>query len=571
MRFVASKFPEKPRLPHALALAALCGGLLACSGSIGAYGGADGPDDDANVGGGPGEGGQGGGGGEGTGSASCQQQPGEPTIRRLTSEELGRSLKALLGRDLSVRWPQDELVAGYPSARDNLVLEPHARSLYTDLLPELRKLVTTNRSSLSSACAAADSKCASSLVDGFAARAWRRPLGNDEKSSLLSFYDQANRELGDANEATANLLLAILSSPHFLYRSEMGGAESGGVRKLTSREIGSALSFFFLGQPPDVTLLSKIEADGLRQEGDILAEIERLQETPAHAAWMARFFQRWTHVQDLAKRDHALDKFPDATAAYKKEAEEAFVRQLVDLIERPDATYEELVSSKKFVAGPLTAKAYANGSAPTDLSSMEAADGRRGLFMTVAFLSQYSKPDRPSSIERAKFFVDSALCLQLPGIPADALQREFTPDPKKSPRQNFEAFTSGSACSGCHQMLNPIGFSFDKYGPDGQRQKELDGFAIDTSGTISGSGDLDGALEDPEEIVLKLAASRQARACFIRQWFRFANGRQEADLDDCTVSRMVEAMEKGGDALMTFARNYFTSRNFLYRQTREAP
>lgn len=120
-------------------------------------------------------------------------------------------------------------------------------------------------------------------------------------------------------------------------------------------------------------------------------------------------------------------------------------------------------------------------------------------------------------------------------------------------------------------MLNPIGFGFDKYGPDGQRLASIEGFPVDTRGTVSGSGDLDGMLAGPEDIVLKLAKSRQARACYLRQWFRFANGRKEAEADDCTLGRMLDAMEKGGDGLMTFARSYFTSRNFLYRQTREAP
>jgi hypothetical protein len=479
----------------------------------------------------------------------------------------------LIGRDVTISWPQDELVGGYASARDNVVLETHARSLYTDLLPELRKLVAGGGSTLSEACASVGTSCASALVEGFASRAWRRPLTQDEKLGLRAFYDVVNDELADASEATAQLLLAILSSPNFLYRSEVGtaGAKAQAPRRLSSAEVGSALSFFFLGQPPDARLLAKIDADGLQTEEDILAEIERLRANAVHANWMVRFFQQWTHVQDLAKKDHALDAFPDATAAYKQEAEESFARQIVSLIEQPNATFEEMVAGRQFVAGPLTAKAYKAGAKADGLQTLDADGGRRGLFMTVAFLTQYSKPDRPSSIERAKFFLDSALCLQLPGIPADALQREFTPDRAKSTRQNFETFTSGPACSGCHRMLNPIGFAFDKYGPDGQLLPTLDGFPVDTSGEVSGSGALDGALDDPEDLVMRLAASREARACFLRQWFRFANGRMEADLDDCTLNGMLDAMEKGGDGLMTFARRYFTSRNFLYRQTREAP
>jgi hypothetical protein len=598
--------PDSPRprpRQRPLLTLALAGPLLACSGSIGIEDNPSGSVNEPGPGptnrppgttpgtGGPSTGGPsttpGTGGAPGTtpgsrptepgpsASGECKTEaPGLPSLRRLTTEELERSLKALLGRDVAVAWPQDEAVVGYPSARGNFVLEPHARSLYTTLLPELRRIVTSSPTALSDACATTDTKCATALAEKFAVRAWRRPVSAEERTSLLAFYDQVLKELGgDAKEATATLVLSILSSPHFLYRSEVGvaDAKADAPRRLSSREVGTALSYFFLGQPPDAMLLTKIESNSLQTEAQILAEIERLRGSPAHAAWMARFFQQWTHVQDLEDKDHALDKFPDATKAYKKEAEEAFVRQVTALMGKPNATFEELVAGKSFVAGPLTAKVYKPGAKPTGFQTFEAEDGRRGLFTSVAFLSQYSKPDRPNAIERAKFFLDQVICRELPGIPADALQREFMPDPKKSPRQNFEVLTSDAACAGCHMMLNPIGFSFDKYGPDGQLLRAIEGFPVDTKGSVRGTTDIDGDIDGPEDLIAKVAKSREARMCFIKQWFRFSNGRQESALDACTLQRLFDTMEKEGDSLTTFARHYFTSRNFLYRHAQEAP
>lgn len=503
---------------------------------------------------------------------ACAESPGAATLRRLGQEELERSLKALLGRDVDVAWPQDELVSGYASARDNLIHEPHARALYTSLLPELRKIVTTGLAGLSDKCATADAACAASLVDGFAARAFRRAVTAAERTSLLAFYDQARQDLGDPKEATAHLLLAVLSSPHFLYRSELGVADAGRPeRRLSSREIGTALAYFFWGQPPDATLLAKMDGDRLQADTDINAEIERLRAAPAHAAWMGRFFQQWSHVQGLDQKDHAADKYPDATKAYKREAELALVQQFTSLITKPTATYEELIASRSLVAGPLTAKAVKAGAKPTALSSVEADPGRRGVFMSVGFLTEYSKPDRPSALGRAKFFLDQVICRDLPGVPADALQREFTPDPKKTHRQNFEAFTSGVACAACHTMLNPIGFSFDRFGADGQVLREIDGFPINTRGTIKGAGELDGDIEGPEDFILKVSKSRDARLCYLRQLFRFGTGRKDAELDRCTLERVLGTMQKEGDLLSSFARNYFTSRGFLSRQIRETP
>lgn len=75
--------------------------------------------------------------------------------------------------------------------------------------------------------------------------------------------------------------------------------------------------------------------------------------------------------------------------------------------------------------------------------------------MSVGFLAHYSNPDRPNAIARAKFLVEQVLCESRGGIPANALEREFTPDSDKTSRQNFEAFTSSPACAGCHRTVLP--------------------------------------------------------------------------------------------------------------------
>ena len=83
-------------------------------------------------------------------------------------------------------------------------------------------------------------ECLREIVGRFAKRAWRRPLAGDELDRLVAL---ANVALGEGERFVKGVELAlhaVLLSPNFLYRSEVGNAQSGGTFKLTAYETASA-------------------------------------------------------------------------------------------------------------------------------------------------------------------------------------------------------------------------------------------------------------------------------------------------------------------------------------------
>ena len=74
------------------------------------------------------------------------------------------------------------------------------------------------------------------------------------------------------------------------------------------------------------------------------------------------------------------------------------------------------------------------------------------------------------------------------------------------------------------------------------------GLPIDTTGTLTGTEDIDGIYDGAAALAGALGRSRQVRACLVTQLFRYAYARAESDDDACTVALLNEAFTaSGGD------------------------
>src|SRR5260370_42478346 len=58
--------------------------------------------------------------------------------------------------------------------------------------------------------------------------------------------------------------------------------------------------------------------------------------------------------------------------------------------------------------------------------------------------------------------------------------------------------------------------------------------AVDAAGKLRGT-DVDGDFNGAVALMQKLGKSADVQSCAVTQWFRFANGRAEGDLDACSL------------------------------------
>ena len=196
-------------------------------------------------------------------------------------------------------------------------------------------------------------------------------------------------------------------------------------------------------------------------------------------------------------------------------------------------------------------------------------DQRRsaGLFTQGAFLATHAKANQTSPVHRGKFVRERLFCTPPDPPPPDIIVRPPVVDPTSSTRERFAAHTADPRCSGCHALMDPIGFAFEHYDATG-RYRELDGGKpVDASGELTET-DVDRALDGVPSLAAALVESEEVQSCVARQWFRYAFGRHESasDGDACTVQTLTHALEASGGDLRVAIRA--TLRSELFREQR---
>jgi hypothetical protein len=97
------------------------------------------------------------------------------------------------------------------------------------------------------------------------------------------------------------------------------------------------------------------------------------------------------------------------------------------------------------------------------------------------------------------------------------------PDPTKTTRERFSVHVADATCAGCHAVIDPLGFAFERFDAIG-RYRELDnGRPVDSAVEVEVGASFDGPYADSNELARALAASDTVRECFARFMFRAAS------------------------------------------------
>src|SRR5690606_30926701 len=126
------------------------------------------------------------------------------------------------------------------------------------------------------------------FIETFGRRAYRRPLTEEEVDRLEEIFTVGAGLSGTANSFTigAGLVIeAMLQSPHFLYRTELGANGA----PLSGYEIASKLSFLLRGTTPSDALLDAAARGELDSVDGVVALAAQMLEEPAAAETIREF------------------------------------------------------------------------------------------------------------------------------------------------------------------------------------------------------------------------------------------------------------------------------------------
>jgi hypothetical protein len=141
------------------------------------------------------------------------------------------------------------------------------------------------------------------------------------------------------------------------------------------------------------------------------------------------------------------------------------------------------------------------------------------------------------------------------------------PAPGLSVRDRLAQHRASPACQGCHRLMDPIGFGFERYDGMGQWRDTDNALPIDSSGELATS-DVAGPFDGVVELGQKLSQSKDVQSCFVGGWLTFAYGRAETENDACTRASLEDAFEKSGGRIPELLLALTQTDAFLYRPLR---
>jgi hypothetical protein len=409
-------------------------------------------------------------------------------------------------------------------------------------------------------------ECARSFVQAFGSRVYRAPLTDAaDVDRHLALYDLGAKV---SHEHGIELVLrGMLQAPRFLYRVELGDAAVAGAAsvRLSGHEIATRLAYVLWDSLPDATLDEAADAGKLDTRDGVKTIAQGMLKDSRGSHALRRFLERWTR---LAKLD-TLVKDDAYYPQWKSGTLKASMRQQAmllfdDILDRQGGTLTALLTTATvFVNGDLASYYGTIGTA--EFQRLETKDGRNAGVLTLpGVLSVLAKPGESSPIYRGKFVREALLCQQLPAPPPN-VPKPPEVKPGVSTRERLSQHETDPACSGCHQLMDPIGFGFENFDAVGRYRTADAGDAIDAGGNLVSTRDADGAFDGVRELGQILAQSSEVQECLARQWFRFALGRFERDVDECTLQRLMAAFEAAGSDLRALPIALATSDAFLTR------
>ncbi len=462
-------------------------------------------------------------------------RPRAPTLPRLTASQYANSIRTLFGESVVVPPPPepDVEVGGFVaigaavSTISPRGVENFEAAAYT-VAAQLTAEEARARLVQCAPAGANDGECMTEAVRTQGRRLWRRPLTEEEIARISTVGVTAATTLDDFYGGLEFALAALLQSPHFLFRREVGAPDpdSPGSRRYTGYDLAARLSFMLLNTTPDDGLLDAAEAGELDTEAGLRAEAARLLSDPRARTGMARFFTEWLHLDRLDALHKDPQIYPAMSAGLGEMARTETLLTLDDLVFEREADFRDLLTQRRTFVNRKLASMYAvraptrEGFAPVELP---AHGDRRGLLGHTSVLAGNAHPTSTSATLRGIFVRERLLCAVIPAPPAGV--DASIPEPSgrvQTLRDRVAEHLENPSCAGCHLLVDPIGLALENFDGLGVWRTE------DHGGEIDPSGDFDGlAFGNAADLAQLLRDDPRFAACVVRQLFRYTLARPD--------------------------------------------
>ena len=487
---------------------------------------------------------------------------------RLTARQSANSVHALLGVRVDAtgvtRFAADPERNGLDNAADALVVGPqHARD-YQRAGEALADVALADRADFEARFGCGDLACAEALVESLGAQAFRRPLEATTHARYLHLFEDAAIGEDPFRAAATQLVAAMLQSPHFLYRLERSATPDGsGDVPLDGYEVASRLSYLLWNSMPDAALFAAAEADALRTQEDVDAQVDRMLADPRVADVLDDFHAQWLDTDAWGELLRAERLAPGIDAAMREET-----RSFIAAETTAGRGLRALLTSRRTFINADRAALYggeapaAEGFGPALLDPEE----RAGVLTHAGFLAHFRAFADPSPIRRGVHLHRRILCTERDPPPGDAELELPPPSPEaRTNRERVEAHTASEGCQRCHAEINPVGFAFESFDAVGRWRDTDNGEPVDTAVRVPFRAARDIEVDGPVAMSEALAERPEAHRCYATWWLRYARGRAETREESCALDALGAASQNEDLGALGLLETLAKSRDVRFR------
>jgi hypothetical protein len=480
-------------------------------------------------------------------------------LRRLTHSQYNNTVRDLLNDQSAPasQFPPEDFVNGFKNQYQAQSLSPLLVEAYSAAAERLARKAFQGGDQRGlipckpSAPAAPSAACRARFVREFGLKAFRRPLKPDEQKR----YEALFRRETDFFKGAQIVVEAMLQSPHFLFR-----LDETSDPKWKPYATASRLSYALWDSMPDAALLEMAARGELSTPTSVEATARRMLADPRARRSLDEFVSQWMRFDRLLTATKDRRRYPNFTreaAAAMTEETRSFIADLVwndrNFMDAFTADYSFINADLAAIYGvPAPAREF-------DLVKFPAEAERAGLLGQSLFLALTAKPDDTSPTARGLFIREQFLCQHVseppPGVNTNL--PEITEAKPQTNRERMREHVTNPSCSTCHNLIDPIGFGFEKFDAVGARRDKFkllffgddddDGrrakprtveLEMDTAGYVAGIPD--SKFSSPRELGAVLARSPQCQECLVKQYFRYTTGRMETQADRHLIRQVTE-------------------------------
>ena len=293
------------------------------------------------------------------------------------------------------------------------------------------------------------------FAEQFVARAFRRPLNDEEKAR---FVDSHFQRAETVDIGMRRLVLFTLTAPRFLYPDWQ--------QKETPDQwdIAAKLALALWDSVPDHRLLMAAQKGQTTHPNTVKSITNWMVWDWRTKAKIRGFFHHWLELErsvDLSKDESAYPEFSDAVLADLKTS---LFLSTDEAVWGKDSSYRDLMLANSLYLNERLSKLYGAKPIKGGFQKVSLDPQRRtGVITHPLLLSSLAYHNNTSPIHRGVFLTRNIVGMTLKSPPMANEFKEGKFDPNFTMRQKVTEMTRDKACMSCHDTINPLGYSLEHY------------------------------------------------------------------------------------------------------------